>query len=134
MIQQPLVRLSNWITIFIIGIAWFINQPLLIIIPTMYFGMGAFFGKNPIIMIGKQFLSKTKRYNMEDKDQLAFNSLLAFIMLAFALVFYYINLPIIYYIFIGMCAAANFGAILGFCVGCFIRFQWKQYMYRRRIR
>ena len=100
----------------------------------MYFGMGAFFGKNPIIMIGKQFLSKTKRYNMEDKDQLAFNSLLAFIMLAFALVFYYINLPIIYYIFIGMCAAANFGAILGFCVGCFIRFQWKQYMYRRRIR
>lgn len=133
-VPQPLVRVSNWITVFIILFALYTQQPLLIVIPLLYFGLGAFFGKNPIIFIGKHFLRKNRTYIMEDRDQLAFNSLLAFIMLFLALVFFYLGLPIVYYIFIIMCALANIGAILGFCVGCFIRFQWKQYRYRRSIR
>lgn len=133
-VPQPLVRISNWITIIIIALAWYTQLPFLIIIPIIYFGLGAFWGKNPIIMIGKKYLPTDKKYIMEDKEQLAFNSLLAFIMLVLALVFFYIGFPIIYYIFIGMCAVANLGAILGYCVGCFIRFQWKQYQYRRSIR
>lgn len=133
-IPQPLVRLSNWITILLIVVAWVIQVPLLIIIPTIYFGLGAFWGKNPIIVVGKKFLNKDKKYMLEDKDQMSFNSLLAFIMLAIALVFFYSGLPVIYYVFTGMCVAANFGAILGFCAGCFIRYQWKQYQYRRAIK
>ena len=31
-----------------------------------------------------------------------------------------------------MVALASFIAILGFCVGCFIHFQARQYLYRRR--
>lgn len=133
-VPQPLVRLNNIITIVIIAIAWLAQLPLLILIPTIYFGLGAFWGKNPIMLLGKALLPKGKNYVMEDRDQLKFNSLLAFIMLAIAMVFYYLGLPIVYYIFIGMCAAANIGAALGYCIGCFIRFQWKQYQYRRSVR
>ncbi|MGM9927730.1 MAG: DUF4395 domain-containing protein [Bacillus sp. (in: firmicutes)] len=133
-VPQPLVRINNIITIAIIVIAWIGELPLLILIPMVYFGLGAFIGKNPIILFGKNFLPKEKQYVMEDKEQLKFNSLLAFIMLVVALVFYYVGLPIVYYIFISMCAAANLGALLGFCIGCFVRFQWKQYQYRRSIR
>ncbi|WP_338448266.1 DUF4395 family protein [Niallia oryzisoli] len=35
------------------------------------------------------------------------------------------------YIFTIMVATAAFIAILGFCIGCFILYQWKQYQYRR---
>ncbi|MFL6560384.1 MAG: DUF4395 family protein [Bacillus sp. (in: firmicutes)] len=36
------------------------------------------------------------------------------------------------YVFTILVAVAAFVAILGFCVGCFIHYQWKQYKYRRR--
>ena len=133
-VPQPLVRVNNWITILIITVAWVAQLPLLILIPTLYFGLGAFLGKNPIILLGKSFLNSDKQYVMEDKDQLRFNSLLAFIMLALALVSYYVGLPGVYYGFTIMCAAANLGAAFGYCIGCFIRFQWKQYRYRRSAR
>ena len=133
-VPQPLVRLNNIITIVIIAISWLAQLPLLISIPTIYFGLGAFFGKNPVMLLGKVLLPKGKSYVMEDKEQLKFNSLLAFIMLALALIFYYLSLPVVYYIFIGMCAAANLGSALGYCIGCVVRFQWKQYQYRRSIK
>jgi len=132
-IPQPLVRLNNWITIILIAAAWITQLPLLILIPTVYFALGAFLGKNPIMIIGKMFLNKEKKHIMEDRDQLKFNSLLAFIMLAMALFFYYIGLPIVYYVFIAMCAGANLGSAFGYCIGCFIRFQWKKYQYNKSI-
>jgi len=132
-VPQPLVRISNWITIIILAAAWIAGLPLLTIIPTVYFGLGAFLGKNPIIVLGKRWLPKGD-YVLEDKEQLQFNSLLAFIMLVLGLVFYYSGLPIVYYILTGMCAAANLGAAFGYCIGCYVRFQWKQYQYRRSIR
>lgn len=131
-VPQPLVRINNWITIVLIVTAWIIQQPLLLFIPTLYFGLGAFLGKNPIILIGKNFLNSQKQYVMEDKDQLRFNSTLAFIMLAIAIISYYIGLSGVYYGFTLMCAVANLGAAFGYCIGCFVRFQWNQYRYRRR--
>ncbi|WP_373566085.1 DUF4395 family protein [Mesobacillus foraminis] len=35
------------------------------------------------------------------------------------------------YVFTIIVALAAFIAILGFCIGCFLLFQWKQYTYRR---
>lgn len=133
-VPQPLVRINNWITILIIVIAWAVQQPLLILIPTLYFGLGTFIGKNPIILIGKKFLNSNKKYVMEDKDQLRFNSTLAFIMLSLAVIGYYIGLPGLYYGFTVMCLAANLGAAFGYCIGCFVRFQWNQYRYRRSVK
>ena len=134
-VPQPLVRVNNWITILIIAVAWGGQLPLLILIPTLYFGLGAFFDKNPVILLGKRFVLKSgKQYMMEDKDQLRFNSLLAFIMLALAFVSYYIGLSGVYYGFTIMCLAANLGAAFGHCIGCFIRYQWKQYRYRRSVK
>ena len=133
-VPQPLVRLNNVITIAIIVSALLAQLPFVILIPTIYFGIGAFFGKNPIILLGKAFLPKGKKYVMEDKEQLKFNSLLAFMLLALSLVFYYLGLPVVYYILIIMCAAANLGSAFGYCIGCVVRFQWKQYQYRRSIK
>jgi len=133
-VPQPLVRVNNWITILIIAVAWIAQLPLLVLIPTIYFGLGAFLSKNPVILLGKSFLNSDKQYIMEDKDQLRFNSLLAFIMLALALVCYYSGLTAVYYIFTVMCAGANLGAAFGYCIGCFIRFQWKQYRYRKSVK
>lgn len=130
-VPQPLVRANNWITILIITTAWVTQLPLLILIPTLYFGLGAFIGINPVILLGKSFLKSNKSYIMEDKEQLRFNSLLAFIMLALAFISFYIGLPGVYYGLTIMCAVANLGSAFGHCIGCFIRFQWKQYRYRR---
>ena len=133
-VPQPLIRMNNWIVIGLIAAAWIWDLPLLIAIAAICFGLGAFFGKNPIILIGKQLLNKEKTYILEDKAQLKFNSLLAFIMLAAGLLFYYAGAMPVYFILTGMCAAANLGSAFGYCIGCFIRFQWQQYRYRRSLR
>ena len=36
-------------------------------------------------------------------------------------------------VFTAMVAIASFVAILGFCIGCFIRFQWQQYRYKKSV-
>ncbi|MGN1400686.1 MAG: DUF4395 domain-containing protein [Bacillus sp. (in: firmicutes)] len=133
-VPQPLVRLNNWLTIGLILLAWVLQSSWLILIPVVYFGMGALLGKNPVILLGKQILPKDRTYIMEDREQLKFNSWLAFLMLLAALIFLYSGLGLAYSVFTGMCAAANLGAAFGYCAGCFIRFQWKQYRYRRAIR
>ena len=66
-VPQPLVRINNWITILIIAVAWVAQIPLIILIPTLYFGLGAFLGKNPVILLGKSFLNSDKQYVMEDR-------------------------------------------------------------------
>ncbi|GHH98686.1 hypothetical protein AM1BK_22290 [Neobacillus kokaensis] len=96
--------------------------------------MGLFFGFNPIMRVAKLFLRKhPSQYMAEDWGQQQFNQTIAVICLAGGFISFLMNWTIAGYVFTIMVAAAAFIAILGFCVGCFIRYQWKQYQYRRSV-
>lgn len=60
----------------------------------------------------------------ESKELSRFNNLLAVIFLTISVVFFALGWTIAGYIVAGMLAIAAFTAICGFCLGCFIYFQY----------
>lgn len=84
-------------------------------------------------MGSKVFLKKdVKAYIPEDAGQQRFNSTIASLCLSGGVSGFAAGLPVVDYIFTVMVALASFAAILGFCIGCFIHFQWNQYVYRKK--
>jgi hypothetical protein len=133
-IPRPLVRTNQWVIVISVLLTWFTKQAWIIAIPLVAGLMGLFLGFNPIMRLAKLFLrKKPSQYIPEDKDQQQFNQIIAIICLTGGLISFLLNWTILGYIFTTMVAAAAFIAILGFCVGCFIRYQWKQYQYRRKL-
>ena len=68
----------------------------------------------------------------ENRELLRFNNLLAILFLAVALVAYALNIATVTYISLGMLTVAVVLALCGFCLGCFIYFQWKQFVARAK--
>jgi biotin transporter BioY len=131
-IPQPLVRSNQWFIVlsvlssWITGIEWFLAIPLAAGLS------GLLFGYNPVMRTAKCFLKKpANEYIPEDWEQQQFNQLIAVICLAGSLVSYLLGITLLGHFFSIMVALAAFIAILGFCIGCFIRFQWKKYQARK---
>ncbi|AZN39210.1 DUF4395 domain-containing protein [Paenibacillus albus] len=68
----------------------------------------------------------------ESRELLRFNNLLAIMFLAITLIAYALNLTVLSYIGLGMLTVAVVLALCGFCMGCFMYFQWKQFLHRRK--
>ena len=134
-IPRPLVRVNQWTIFLSVILTWVTGLYWLLAIPLVANLLGIFTGFNPIMRIARLFLTKDlKSYIPEDVSQQKFNSTIASICLAGGLLGFVLQVPIIAYSFTIMVAVASFVAILGFCIGCFIHFQWKQFQYRRSIR
>lgn len=131
-VPMPLVRFNNWVTLVLLVLSWVTQQAWIVAIPLITCGLGAAIGWNPVIALAKQFFNRpSSSYVSEEKAQLRFNQLLCSIMLAVALVSSLAGWAAGFYIFTIMPAAANIGALSGFCVGCFIRYRWLQYRHAR---
>ena len=134
-IPRPLVRVNQWTIFLSVILTWVTGQYWLLAIPLVANLLGIFTGFNPIMQLGKLFLTKdVKSYIPEDVAQQKFNSTIASFCLAGGLLGFIFQMPVFAYSFTIMVALASFVAILGFCIGCFIHFQWKQFQYRRSIR
>ncbi len=131
-IPRPLVRL-NQSFIFIFATAFvFFSHWIFLAVPLVAGLMGLLFQFNPVIKAGKRFLKKPLRdYIPEDADQQNFNQKIAVSLLTISLIAHILSVQWIAIVAAIMVALASFVAILGFCVGCFVRFQWKQFQYRR---
>ncbi|WP_066251504.1 DUF4395 domain-containing protein [Neobacillus drentensis] len=134
-IPQPLVRTNQSIIVLSVVLTWVSGQEWFLFIPFITGLMGIIFGYNPIMEIRKQFLRKDpKSYIPEDWEQQQFNQKLAVSCLGIGILSFIFGWNTVGYIFTALVAVAAFVAILGFCIGCFIHFQWKQYIYRRSVR
>lgn len=133
-IPRPLVKTNQWFIVLSVLISWATEQEWVLAIPLAAGLIGLFFGFNPIMRFAAIFLKKQpSEYIPEDWDQQQFNQVIAVSCLAIGLVSFIAGWNTVAYLFTTMVALAAFIAILGFCIGCFIRFQWKQYMYKRSI-
>lgn len=134
-IPRPLVRTNQSIIVLSVVLTWMSGQEWFLFIPFIAGLMGIIFGYNPIMEIRKQFLRKDpKSYIPEDWEQQQFNQKLAVSCLGIGILSFILGWNTVGYIFTALVAVAAFVAILGFCIGCFIHFQWKQYKYRRSVR
>jgi len=87
---------------------------------------------NPFVRLLARLFPASSR--TESRELLRFNNLLAILFLLGALVGFALGSPVIGYIFLGLLSAAVILALSGFCLGCFMYFQWKQFIARRRLR
>ena len=131
-IPRPLVKTNQWVIVVSVLLTWLTSSPWFLLIPFIAGLSGVAFGYNPIMQFAKQFLKKPKEsYIPEDWEQQQFNQKIAVFCLGAGFLSFLFEWNIAGYIFTIMVAIAAFVAILGFCIGCFILFQWKKYQYRR---
>lgn len=133
-VPQPLVRTNQWFIVLSVVSAWLTGFEWILALPLGAGISGLVFGFNPIMRFAKLFLKKApSEYIPEDWDQQQFNQLIAVICLAGGLISYSTGFIGLGHFFTIMVALAAFIAILGFCVGCFIRFQWKRFRARKTV-
>jgi FtsH-binding integral membrane protein len=133
-IPRPLVKTNQSVIVLSVLLTWVSGQEWFLLIPLIAGLIGIFFGNNPIMQIGKRFLRKDpSTYIPEDFDQQQFNQKIAVFCLGMGFSSFLLGWTTLGYVFTILVAVAALAAILGFCVGCFIHFQWKQYQYRRSI-
>lgn len=134
-IPRPLVKTNQSVIVISVLLTWIFNLEWILLVPFISGLMGLLFGFNPIMRIAQLFLRKEpKAYIPEDWEQQQFNQLIAVSCLGVGFVSFLLGWNTVGYIFTIIVAVAAFVAILGFCVGCFIHFQWKQYKYRRTLK
>ncbi|RYM05652.1 DUF4395 domain-containing protein [Sporolactobacillus sp. THM7-7] len=131
-IPRPLVRTNQWVIVLSVVITWLTGQTWIILIPLLSGLLGLFFGFHPIMALARQFLRKPlSAYTPEDREQQRFNQTIAVSCLALSYIGYMLNWTIAAVFFSAIVALAAFIAILGFCIGCFIHYQWSQYRHRK---
>ncbi|WP_082892722.1 DUF4395 domain-containing protein [Rossellomorea aquimaris] len=131
-IPKPLVSINQWFIVISVVVSWLTNMEWLLILPFIAGLSGLLFRFNPVMHVGKRFLKKEmSSYPPEDFDQQQFNGAIAVVCLGSAFISSLIGWSIGYYLFSGMVFLAASIALLGFCVGCFIRFQFKKFQHNR---
>ncbi len=133
-IPRPLVRLNQWTILLSVILTWVTGITWIVAIPLVANLLGVICNFNPIIRLGKLFLTKApSAYIPEDAQQQKFNASIASFCLAGGFLSYLLKWQVVGYIFTGMVAIASSIALAGFCIGCFLHFQLKQWQYRRSL-
>lgn len=132
-IPRPLVKTNQGVIVISVLLTWLTGQYWILALPLAAGVLGLVFGYNPVIKLAAKFLRKERSaYLLEDAEQQQFNQSIAVFCLTAGLVSFIAGWTIAAYIFTALVAVAATVAILGFCIGCFIHYQWKMYTYRRK--
>ena len=132
-IPKPLVMVNQWTIVLSVIFALATQSAWILLIPLIANLSSLLIGFHPILVISKRFLSKPfNQYIQEDYAQLKFNQWLAVGFLSIACVSSLLNWSLLFNLATIMVGSAALIAILGFCIGCFIRFQYQKWNYKRR--
>lgn len=133
-IPRPLVRI-NQSFIALSALLYLISSQVYFLILPIVFGISSLvLNYNPIIEFSKKFLKKPKNeYVQEDVAQQRFNQMLALTMFVLSFISYYLNIQWLSVTFAIMVFLASTIAVLGFCIGCFIHYQFNMWQYRRSL-
>ncbi|OBZ15049.1 hypothetical protein A8L34_09120 [Bacillus sp. FJAT-27264] len=132
-IPRPLVKTNQSFIVLSVLLTWFTGQYWILALPLAAGLSGLIFGYNPVIKLAARFLRKERSaYILEDWEQQQFNQSIAVSCLAAGLLSFLVGWTLAAYIFTALVAVAATVAILGFCIGCFIHYQWRMYTYRRK--
>lgn len=131
-IPKPLVQ-TNQAFIVITVLAALLFHPAILMLP---FAVGVYTlitKKNPVIQFSRRFLAKPMAsYQQEDKDQQLFNQWIATICLGLSLIFFSLGFQLAAYAFSTLVIVAAGVAIMGFCIGCTIRYRYMMWQHNRK--
>ncbi|MEX2415524.1 MAG: DUF4395 domain-containing protein [Paenibacillaceae bacterium] len=114
----------------IIGQPWLLAVALIVQLTARWLGVQ----HNIFIRLFTRLLPASTR--TESRELLRFNNLLAILFLLGCLISFAFQATVVAYVFLAMLTIAVVLALSGFCIGCFIYYQWKQFWlrYNRRSR
>lgn len=131
-IPKPLVQ-TNQVFLIITVVAALLYSSWLLLIPFIVGVVTLITKRNIVIQIGKRFLKKPlSQYEMEDRDQQLFNQWIATVCLGISLVVFQLGMTGVGYVFSIMVVLAAFFALLGFCIGCTIRYRFLMWKHNRK--
>ncbi|NMO95565.1 DUF4395 domain-containing protein [Paenibacillus lemnae] len=113
---------------FVTQSVWFIAALLVIQIAGLLFGLKG----NLFVQIARPFLSRlVRRSETEAAELQRFNNVLAVSFLVLSLLSLLMGWTVAGNVFAAMMGGAALAALLGYCIGCTVYFQYKQYRARR---
>ncbi|GFH39984.1 DUF4395 domain-containing protein [Pseudolactococcus insecticola] len=134
-IPKPLVTTNQSVIVATIVISVLTNFYWLLLLPILAGLSGIILQKNFVILFAKRFLKKKpSEYLQEDKADLRFNQVIATSFLTLSLVAWLTGHGILAIVFAVIVFTAASVALSGFCVGCWIRFQFNQWKYRQTLK
>jgi hypothetical protein len=129
----PIVKLNRAILTFGILFAlisqqvWITTLLFVLLLPAVLFGKNY----SPIYLLGSVlFKTKIKSAKYEDAALQRFNNTIAVTLLGISQIFFLFNQLIFGWIFASMVMIASGVALMGFCVGCFLYYQFKIQRYK----
>ncbi|MDM8150190.1 DUF4395 domain-containing protein [Priestia megaterium] len=131
-IPKPLVQLNQLFIVITVLIAllaakWLLLLPFLVGVVTLATK------RNPVIMAGKKLLKKpASSYQMEDRDQQLFNQWIATVCIGIAFISFLLGYTLVGYVFSAMVILAAGVALMGYCIGCTIRYRYMMWKYKRK--
>lgn len=132
-IPLPIVKLNRWVLLTSISFGALLDQPIvttglcLILLPATLFGKRA----SLIYLIGRRLFAKQiQSAGYEDGRLQRFNNLIATGLLGAAQVAFLLGEPIVGWSLSFVVALAAAIALAGFCLGCFLYYQFRQKRYR----
>ena len=132
-IPMPIVKLNRWTLVIGIAVGFALQLPW---ITTILFALilpAALWGRHysPIAQIGKRlFARQNETASKEEARLMRFNNTIAAVMLGVAQIAFLLNTPAVGWgLSLGVALAASV-ALAGFCVGCFLFYQFKLQRYR----
>lgn len=132
-IPEPYVKANQIGIVLFVIIASLFREPYVLLLLWMIQITGLIFGKNIFVFLAKPFL-KVDSSPRQAKELQRFNNVLAVIFLTGSLLGFLVQVNWLGYGFSWMLGLAAFAAICGYCVGCTIYFQFKQYKARAQRR
>jgi len=134
-IPRPFVRANQVVIIVAVVLSFVVHSFWWLLVPFIAGLLGLIFHWNPVLKIAKLFYRRpASTYYPEDAAGQQFNQYIATFCLGFSLIAFVVGWMTVAIAFAALVAAAATIAVCGFCVGCFIRYRWRQYRYRRSIR
>jgi hypothetical protein len=128
LIPPAVVRLNRWTIVVSVLLAFALRAPIvttalfLIIAPTVLFGRRGSF----IYQLGSRlFPAPASDTEGEDPGLMRFNNALAALMLGLAQIAFLVHLDPVGWFLAACTALAAAVALAGFCVGCFLYYQFK---------
>lgn len=127
-IPYPIVALNRGIIVGGVLLALWTNQPLLTTVVLALLAPAALFGRkaSPIFRIGSVLLREAIAHApVEDQRVQRFNNIIAVVMLGAAQIAFLLGAAWLGWVFSVAVAFAALVALCGFCVGCFLYFQFR---------
>lgn len=132
-IPMPVVKLNRWIIVTGVLIGLVLQRPLfttvlfLVIFPVALFGQKwSLIGR-----IGRRIFSRQSMgEEWEDPRLMRFNNTVAAVLLGLSQVAFLLNVSVVGWALSLMVAAAAAVALAGFCLGCFLYYQFRINRYR----